>query len=151
MRKSHLKLAGTVIFILYLCVLIYFLFFADRYGRAPRPDAAYHYNLTPLREIKRFATAGTKLPARDIFLNIFGNILVFMPFGFFFPIVAGLKRTWLAIPAGAALSLSVEIIQLTARVGRFDVDDILLNTLGAAIGCALCPAAKKLVGSFLEK
>ena len=32
------------------------------------------------------------------------------------------------------LSLCVEIIQLFTRVGSFDVDDILLNTIGGVLG-----------------
>ena len=33
-----------------------------------------------------------------------------------------------------ALSLGVETIQLFTRVGSFDVDDILLNTIGGVLG-----------------
>jgi len=32
------------------------------------------------------------------------------------------------------LSLLVELIQLVTKVGSFDVDDIILNTIGGAIG-----------------
>ena len=36
------------------------------------------------------------------------------------------------------LSLAIEIIQLLTRVGSFDVDDLILNTLGGVIGYILC-------------
>ena len=38
------------------------------------------------------------------------------------------------ILSGFGLSLVVETIQLITKVGCFDVDDLILNTLGAALG-----------------
>ena len=35
---------------------------------------------------------------------------------------------------GFLLSLGVEVVQLLTRVGTFDVDDVLLNTIGVALG-----------------
>ena len=34
-RKKHIQSVSGVLFFLYLAVLIYFLFFADEYGRTP--------------------------------------------------------------------------------------------------------------------
>jgi len=39
--------------------------------------------------------------------------------------------------SGFALSLFVEVVQLITKVGCFDVDDLILNTLGAAVGYIL--------------
>ena len=39
--------------------------------------------------------------------------------------------------SGFLLSLTVEVIQLVTKVGCFDVDDMILNTLGAAFGYVL--------------
>ena len=70
-----------LLFIIYMCLLIYVVFFAEAMGRTPQGE--YVYNLVPLREIKRFwkyifdnDTLGSI--AR---LNIFGNIIAFVPFG----------------------------------------------------------------------
>ncbi len=35
------------------------------------------------------------------------------------------------------LSLGVEVFQLLTRVGSFDVDDLLLNTIGGILGYVL--------------
>ena len=41
------------------------------------------------------------------------------------------------------MSLTVEILQLILRVGSFDVDDLLLNTLGGALGYVLLTLLEK--------
>ena len=74
---------------------------------------------------------------------LLGNIIMFMPFGFF---AALLWRdfTWRrALAVGAAITLSVECWQLA--VGRaFDVSDIVLNTLGVLCGYWIWRAADRL-------
>ncbi len=58
--------------------------------------------------------------------------------GFILPVIAHKCRNGLFIVAsGFSLSLLVETVQLIAKVGCFDVDDLILNTLGAAIGYML--------------
>ena len=72
------------------------------------------------------------------FLNLAGNVIGFLPFGFFLPILSRrLRNGVLVTMSGFGLSLLVESIQLIFKVGCFDVDDLILNTLGAAIGYML--------------
>ena len=72
------------------------------------------------------------------FLNLAGNVIGFLPFGFFLPILSRRLRNGAVVTAlGFGLSLLVESIQLVFKVGCFDVDDLILNTLGAAIGYML--------------
>ena len=72
------------------------------------------------------------------FLNLEGNVIGFLPFGFFLPILSRRLRNGAVVTAlGFGLSLLVESIQLVFKVGCFDVDDLILNTLGAAIGYML--------------
>ena len=52
--KKKIKTAGAVLFVLYILVLIYFLFFADRYGQMAFAEREYHYNLVLFTEIRRF-------------------------------------------------------------------------------------------------
>ena len=70
--------------------------------------------------------------------NIGGNILAFMPLGFFlsyrWKLPKGFKKSFYL---GLALSLLFESIQLLTGLGEFDLDDILLNTLGALMGAKL--------------
>lgn len=69
------------------------------------------------------------------FLNLAGNVIGFLPFGFFLPILSRRLRNGFVVTAlGFGLSLLVESIQLVFKVGCFDVDDLILNTLGVLLG-----------------
>ena len=75
-------------------------------------------------------------------INIVGNIAAFIPFGFFLPIISRRSRLWYnTVMFGFIWSLTLETLQLVFKVGSFDVDDMLLNTLGAAAGFYIHGAA----------
>ena len=138
MKKHRHRILGAVLFVLYLVLLTYFLFFAEEMGRSPDARAEYSYNLTLFKEIRRFILYRDILGWRAVFLNIFGNVLAFMPFGFFLPVFSGrCKKFWRTAFYSFELSLLVELLQLVFRVGSFDVDDLLLNTLGGMAGYGL--------------
>ena len=62
--------------------------------------------------------------------NIIQNILLFIPLGF----LIGGKR---GIIAGVLLSIGIELTQYIAVLGYCELDDVLNNTIGAAIGSLL--------------
>lgn len=68
--------------------------------------------------------------------NVIGNILLFMPLGFFIPLLFH-KKNKLGLIAlyGAVASLMIEIIQAFTAMNLCDIDDIIFNTLGAILGC----------------
>lgn len=117
---------------------MYFLFFSEGYGRLAEAEKEYRYNLVPFVEIRRFWIYREQLGVFAVFTNIFGNILGFVPYGFILPIITHRVRNGFLIGlSGFGLSLTVEVIQLVTKVGCFDVDDMILNTLGAVIGYLL--------------
>ena len=123
-----------LLFVAYLALLCYFLFFADSMGRTYE-GRAYHYNLTLLKEIKRFWKYRRTLDFWPVVINLFGNVVAFLPFGALLPsLFVRCRRFFLTTLLSFEFSLCVEIIQLVWKVGSFDVDDILLNTLGGALG-----------------
>ena len=65
-----------------------------------------------------------------------GNVALFLPFGFLLPLLSPrLDRLWRTLGAGFALSAAIELSQLALRgVRRADVNDLLMNTLGAGLG-----------------
>jgi glycopeptide antibiotics resistance protein len=65
-----------------------------------------------------------------------GNVALFLPLGFLLPLLAPrMDRLWRTAGAGFALSAAVELSQVAfPGVRRADVNDVLMNTLGAAIG-----------------
>lgn len=134
---KHQKL-GWVLFIAYLILLAYFLFFSESFGRSSQLRAEYAYNLIPFKEIRRFFVYRHKLGMEAFLLNTVGNVICFMPFGFFLPIVSRRSRRWYnTILLSFTFSLCIEITQLVFKVGSFDVDDMILNTLGGISGYIL--------------
>ena len=91
---------------------------------------SYGNNFIPFKELTRYQI-GTSL----FYKNIVGNILLFMPCGFFIGYYLKLEKQDRNLALGLILivSLSIECVQLL--IGRcFDVDDILLNLLGGMAG-----------------
>lgn len=131
-RRKNRKYA-IVLFIIYMFLLCYFLFVSERLGKAA--DAEYRYNIVLFQEIKRFANNIELLGVKAVIINLAGNVIAFMPFGFLLPAVIKQKigvimTTFLSFE----FSLFVECLQLYMRVGCFDVDDLLLNTIGGFLG-----------------
>lgn len=131
-RGRILRFFGKILFVLYIGFIIYFLLFSDWYGRGEMQE--YRYNLVLFKEIKRFWEYRGQLGWYAMFTNLFGNVLIFMPFGFFLPMASKYRSFLAAVFYSFALSFCVETFQLLTKVGSFDVDDLLLNTLGGALG-----------------
>jgi glycopeptide antibiotics resistance protein len=67
--------------------------------------------------------------------NLVGNIVLFFPFGILLPLLFKNISSFRKVFAITfAISLCLELIQLFAILGNFDVDDLLLNLLGASLG-----------------
>lgn len=114
--------------------MTYFLFFAESTGRTFE-GRSYHYNLVLFREIRRFWVYRESLGFTAVALNLLGNIMAFIPFGMILPVMSRRCRSFLFMTfLTFEFSLVVEVIQLIFKVGSFDVDDLLLNTIGGILG-----------------
>lgn len=133
-NKRKRRVVAGIIFLIYFAVLFYFLFFSEKMGRT-YSERTYHYNLIPFREIGRFIQYRNVLGKEAVLLNIFGNVAAFVPFGAFLPIFSGrCRHFFFTVLYSFELSLLVELMQLVFKVGSFDVDDLMLNTLGGMVG-----------------
>lgn len=131
-KKS--KYRALLSFLVYLILLGYFLFFAESMGRNTS-EVEYRYNLVLFQEIKRFFYHSDILGIKVVMMNIVGNVVAFMPFGYFVPRLAKRKVGFFATTLfSLEFSLFVEAVQLVTKTGSFDVDDLLLNTLGGILG-----------------
>lgn len=129
------RLMGGLLFAAYILVLLYFTIFSESLGRRGMPEDALRYNLVPFTEIRRFWVYREQLGLWACFMNIFGNIIAFIPCGYLLPSMSEHRRTLgCNLLAGFAVSLMIECTQLVFRVGSFDVDDLMLNTTGAVLG-----------------
>ena len=133
-NKKDNKLAMWVCFLAYLLLLGYAVFFSSGFGREEHAD--YRYNLTLFQEIGRYYSYGMRTGSWRLFWwNVVGNVCVFVPFGAFLPaLFAKCKRLFSVLLFTLELSFVVEIVQLVTKIGSFDVDDLLLNTLGGILG-----------------
>lgn len=133
-NKKKSNLVTWVCFLAYLLLLGYVLFFSSGFGR--EDHAEYRYNLTLFQEIGRYYGVGMRTGSWNLFwLNVIGNICVFIPLGAFLPkLFTRCRNLFFVIVLSLELSLVVEVIQLVTRVGSFDVDDLLLNTIGGILG-----------------
>ena len=85
-------------------------------------------NLIPFREMFRY-----DLGSRLFLKNVLGNIIMFLPYGFFTSYFLKEKKLLPIFILTAVASLTIETTQL--MIGRvFDIDDILLNIIGGILG-----------------
>jgi glycopeptide antibiotics resistance protein len=122
-----MRTSGTVLVIgTVLAILI--LTFGDKgYG-----GGVVGVNLVPLRGIYgELHNANREIG----FANVLGNIFMFVPLGVFLPMVVTWRWREIVL-AGALFSALIEVLQFVA--GRSaDIDDVILNTAGAAIGAGV--------------
>ena len=139
MKKKHKKLirfVSWILFIIYLAAMVYFLFFSEQLGRTP--SDTYHYNLKPFAEIKRYMTYYREIGSFNVILNLLGNVICFMPFGFVIPILSCRHRNIFKMTVlSFVCSITIELTQLVTKLGSCDVDDVILNTLGGIVGYIL--------------
>ncbi len=88
-------------------------------------------NFMPFKTIANYLSSKGLIIAG---INLIGNIVLLLPIGFLAPL-AYKSLTWkkallLAIGAG----LAIETLQAVLNVGIFDIDDVILNAIGAIIG-----------------
>jgi len=89
---------------------------------------AYGNNFIPFREMFRYS-----ITSPDFYQNVIGNIVLFLPFGYFTSYFCKVNKFYVSLFIIAITSLTIEIIQ--SWIGRaFDVDDIMLNVLGGLGG-----------------
>ena len=147
-KKKIIKGLFIFYFALYIFLLLTFVLFDSFFGREYMV-AIYNYdplyldnylsnsvNLIPFKTVFEYITAFFNhiIPTHTVITNIFGNITAFIPFGFFVPIICKRKPSILKFTLSiVGVSLIIEVSQLILLVGSFDIDDIILNTLGAVI------------------
>ncbi len=94
-------------------------------------------NFEPFKTIKLYIRYYSRTGINS-FENLFGNILVFIPFGYLLTYVHPICRNILILLANSFLFIiGIEVFQLFSAFGAFDVDDIILNCFGAIIGYLL--------------
>lgn len=157
--KRFISNVLTLCFICYMILLAYFLFFSEEYGR-DEAYSTYQYNLELFREIRRYVMHREQIGMTYFAINLLGNVVAFMPFGFLVPVMYREQRKGVSFTGhyfrsflfvtllGFLFSFVIETIQLFTKVGCFDVDDLFLNTMGVVLGYIIYYISKKIIGAW---
>ena len=119
-KKKAEKLSNIIVFIYYIILIFNMVIFA-RYSNINS------YNLIPFKSIIYILKTGT---IYSIIINIFGNLLVFMPLDYFLIELFNIKKFSINFILSFGIILLIELFQYIFKVGVFDIDDIILCTLG---------------------
>lgn len=149
MKKStkKVRICGRILFVAYLLFALYVMFFSESLDRT-LVSTEYRYNLTPFAEIERFWNMRHSYGWHVTLINLLGNVICFVPFGFLIPTLSknNVLNNFLSVTILAmAFSMLIETTQLIAKVGAFDVDDIILNTFGGLLGYVIFKLAKGII------
>ena len=132
-KRKVLKLSQIIVFIYYIILLFNMAIFA-------RYNSIDSYNLVPFKTILGIFKTNS---IYSIIINIFGNLLVFVPLEYFLIELFKVKKFYVNFILSFGIILLVEIIQYIFKVGVFDIDDLILNSLGFLIGYSLYILVKK--------
>ena len=148
-RSKHFKL----LFWIYCATMLALLFwrspalFPGSYGER----VLELLNPVPFETICRFLRLLGHPSSADVrvaAVNLFGNIFLFVPLGLLLPeVYPKLRRWWKTMLVTAGAVMAVELGQMLTLLGTCDIDDLILNLLGAAIGYGLFLIVHKNKGS----
>ena len=156
-----MKWAFLSLFILYIYFLITLVLFDGYFGRKGFSDLSY-YDITQIKEHAQnnlnhipfktiFHFFSDETGNRAFVVNIIGNLAAFAPFGFFIPLLFRKVNNSLKLVLSVSLIvIVVELLQLILLTGSCDIDDVILNTLGAYIVYVILkiPFIEKAVNKF---
>ncbi len=148
------KNVAKLLFLLYGGLMLWLLFHRSRPDTAA-PGFSYwdwvqkNINLRPLHTIglfwnvlanpqsyiDRMGLAWYEANRQHAIVNLGGNVLMFLPLGFFPPRLSrNLQSIWKTLLLAAGIMVAVELLQVLSLRGNCDVDDLLLNLIGTALG-----------------
>lgn len=119
-KKKVKKLSQIIIFVYYIILLFNMVIFA-------RYNSINSYNLIPFKSIIDIFRNGTSY---SIIINVFGNLLVFMPLEYFLIELFKVNKFLVNFILSFCIILLIELFQYVFKVGVLDIDDLIICTLG---------------------
>lgn len=134
--KKLLKTTNILLFISFIILLTYLTLFKNFVGRT---NGKYNINLIPFKTIYTITTdfINNKSSLEFFLRNIFGNLIAFTPFAYFFTNLFKIKNIKTYTIIIFLIILTIETLQLILKIGVFDIDDIILNLLGSIVAFQL--------------
>ena len=122
-KQKITKFSQGIIFIYYVIFLFNMVLFA-------RYTTIQSYNVIPFHSINTILSSGNFYA---IIINIFGNLLIFMPLEYFLIKLFRINKFLLNFVVVFLILLLIEIFQFIFKVGVLDIDDLFLCTLGSLL------------------
>ena len=122
-KKKVTKLSQIILFIYYIILLFNMVIFA-------RYNNINSYNLIPFKSILDVIHHGS---IYSIIINIFGNLMVFMPLEYFIIELFEVKKFKFNFVLSFIIILLIELFQFVFKVGVLDIDDLIICTFGMMI------------------
>lgn len=154
MKRKALLILTTVLLLAYLAILLRFILFKDSYQYLHNHFSnGFSWYLIEKKYTTAnfipFATIYYYLSGQDTtgtWSNLLGNIVLFIPFGFIVPVLLPkIKHITQIFIAAFLTSLFFEMLQLLLALGTFDIDDCILNSIGAITGFLIYSVLKNYI------
>lgn len=127
------KVLAGLILLGYGGLLLYWMFWG--FGRSAHISGDFRYNVVPFETIQLFARSASWDNLRAPLINLVGNVAVFVPFGVLFPVLFRTCRTLFGfLIRFLAFIVILELAQGVLGAGVADIDDVILNSIGASLG-----------------
>ena len=102
----------------------------------------HNYNFLPFNTVSEYIDMAFTSPNIHLrghaFINLLGNIIMFIPLGFLLPCLFGSTRKFSKhILICTSVIFIIEFIQLFSLLGSCDIDDLILNICGTSSGFAV--------------
>ena len=140
-KNNSRKAVYYILFIIYCLTMLWLLFGRRQY----QFNGDYHeifdtlVNLQPLKTINSYLYVLEN--REEVYLrqvaayNLFGNVLLFIPYGIFLPyLFKRLRAFWKTMLFGIFTIVCVELLQIFTLRGSCDIDDLILNTISIFLG-----------------
>lgn len=141
MKKGSRNPLLRICFLAYCGLMLWLLFGRSRYAVTEDywQQVQMNMNLTPFHTVKLYLyllkNTTSEYLLQHAFINLLGNVGMFIPLGIFLPAVfPRLGRFWKCLLCTAVIICTVELAQLFTLLGSCDIDDLILNLIGAAVG-----------------
>ena len=124
---KRMRMIGVILSIVCVAVILYATVIS-------RGESSLGHDLTPFSSFQR------AVEQPEMYRSMLMNVFLFEPLGLMLPFVikgSTVKRILLTIVIGFALSVAIEASQYFFALGMAEADDVICNTVGAALGaCA---------------
>ena len=132
--KTALRILITASFVIYIFALFYFTI--GKSAPVIINGQRQRANLIPFHTIRSYINMVINRYAVGVaIINLAGNLLLLLPMAVYLPyFIKVLRNFWKDELAVFVIDLLIEIIEYITARGSFDVDDVILNMLGAIIG-----------------